>query len=153
MTQEMTVREAAEYSRIVAAEWGSDFADLLTAFNANQVNKSLFGLFASTHRENQPVRYDELSRGFLRLYDSKVLVPEFSLAGIPEEQLQTMREKAAYVPPAPPVNPAIAVQSAHDAAVAECASDFRSVSGAAFKNKWLGVRRDVYEAACQAGRI
>jgi hypothetical protein len=89
----MTAKEASNYSRMVAEEWAESNSDLLTCFAAEQINKGLFGLFASTHRDTQPIHYDELSRGFLRLYDSKVLIPEFPVAGIAGEQLTEMRHR------------------------------------------------------------
>jgi hypothetical protein len=91
---EMTPKEAGEHSHIVATAWAEENADLLCVFNADQVNRALFGLFATTHKDNQPIQYDELSRALLQLVDRKVLIPEFQ-SDIATEQLEQMREKFA----------------------------------------------------------
>jgi hypothetical protein len=89
----MTAKEASDYSRMVAVEWGEDNADLLTCFHGETLNQGLFGLFATTHHATQPIYYGELSLGFLRLLDSKVLIPEFPIQGVADEQLQAMRDR------------------------------------------------------------
>jgi hypothetical protein len=94
---EMTPKEAGEHSHIVATAWAEENADLLCVFNADQVNRALFGLFATTHKDNQPIQYDELSRALLQLVDRHVLVPEFQ-SDIATEQLEEMRAKFAPVP-------------------------------------------------------
>lgn len=142
---------AALASKIAAEEWASDFADLLTVFDAEQVNRSLFGAFATTHRQDQPVQYDELCRVFIDLVDRGVLVPEFK-SDLADEGLNEMRAlagKAAAPKPAPPPTP----EEVKARDINQCATDFHTLSGAAFKSKWLGIKRDVYEAAFQAGRI
>jgi hypothetical protein len=89
----MTAKEASNYSRLVAEDWAETNADLLTCFNADGVNNGLYGFFATTHHAAQPIHYGELSLGFLRLLDSKVLVPEFPIQGVAAEQLQDMRAR------------------------------------------------------------
>jgi hypothetical protein len=94
----MTAKEASDYSRMVAVEWGEANADLLTCFDGPTVNQSLFGLFATTHHAAQPIHYDELSRAFLRLYDGGVLIPEFPIQGVAGECLQEMRTRFSPAP-------------------------------------------------------
>jgi hypothetical protein len=146
---------AALGSKIAAQEWAEDYADLLTCFNAEQVNKSLLGLFGTTHRGDQPIEYSDLCIAFVDLLDRKVLIPEFS-SGIANEELLEMRKRFApkTVSPAVPSEPATAQVPAPDP-TAECVKDFKTLPGAEFKRKWMSLpdRRRVYEAAIAAGRI
>jgi hypothetical protein len=152
---------AALASKIAAQEWAEDYADLLTCFNTEQVNKSLLGLFATTHRGDQSIRYAELCVAFIDLVDRGVLVPEFK-SGIADEELLEMRKRfapktvsvaASVVPSEAPAAQAPAALAAD--ALSECCRDYQTMSSAAFRSRWMSLpkNRQVYEAAISAGRI
>ena len=160
MTQSMTNKEAHDASFIVAQMWAEDFADFLTVFDGPTVNRALFARFSTTHRESDLISYENLCEAFVDLYDRKVLVPEFSMSGIPTSQLQEMRDivakakkVAAAPPPPPPVNPAVVAKANQERAIEECVADFTNMGSGAFKKKWFGTRRAVYDAVVASGRI
>lgn len=144
----MSYTGAALASKVAAQEWAKDFADLLCCFNTEQVNKSLFGLFATTHRGDQPILYSELCEALVDLIDRGVIAPEFPISGVAAEELEELRAQVApqSVPSSAPTAPA-------SDPIAECVSDWRTLDSTHFKLKWMGQRRSVYEAAIAAGRI
>jgi hypothetical protein len=92
MTQQY--QGAALESKLSVETWAEDFADVLTTFNSDQLNRSLFGLFATRKKASEAVTYADLCVGFLHLIDTHVLVPEFRSA-IADEQLADMRARFA----------------------------------------------------------
>lgn len=150
----MSYTGAALASKVAAQEWAEDFADLLTCFSTEQVNKSLFALFATTHRGDQPILYSELCEALVDLIDRGVIAREFPISGVAAEELEELRAQYAphsvpsSVPSSAPVAQALAMNP-----VDECASDFRTLNSSQFKQKWMGTRRNVYEKAIAAGRI
>ena len=156
----MTKQEAHDASFIVAQMWAEDFADFLTVFDGPTVNRALFARFSTTHRESDLISYEDLCEGFVDLFDREVLVPVFSMAGIPASQLQEMRDivakakrAAAAPPPTPPINPTVDAKAKQDAAIKECIQDFTNLDSKSFKTKWFGTRRAVYDAVVASGRI
>jgi hypothetical protein len=144
---------AALASNIAAQEFSKDFADLLTVFNTEAVNRAILGLFATTHRGDMPIRYDELCRGLLDLIDRGVLVAEFH-SDLADEELQELHER--FAPQSVPSTASSGTPTAQAPAVNlvdECANDFRTLDSTHFRLKWMGQRRSVYEAAIAAGRI
>ena len=75
MSTSLKKQEAGQASYIVAQDWAETYADALTAFNADQLNRTLFASFATTHREDQPVLFEELCAVLISLIDRKVIVP------------------------------------------------------------------------------
>lgn len=140
---------AALESRINAQAFSEDFADLLTTFNTDAVNRAILGLFATTHRGDMSIRYDELCKGLIDLIDRGVLVAEFH-SDLADEELAELRERfgAQTVRSTTPAA-ATPVMDPTD----ECANDFRTLDSTHFRLKWMGQRRSVYEAAIAAGRI
>lgn len=98
-----TYTGAALESKFTTEEWAEDFADTLTCFPGDSVNKALFGYFATTHHQDEPIHYDQLCRGFLDLLDRHILVPDFR-SDLASEQISDMRARFApdTIPAQPP---------------------------------------------------
>jgi hypothetical protein len=163
MTHSMTKQEAGQASRVAAQDWAETYSDVLACFNADKVNRALLASFSTSHREDQPIFYPELCSAFVNLIDRKVLVPEFSLSGIPQSQIEEMRQitnkakqvaaVAAAPPPAPPANPVVVAKANQEQAIEDCVNDFKTLPSAVFKSRWMGARRPIYDEVVASGRI
>ncbi len=153
----LTAAEAGASSRIHAQAWAEENADILTCFNPEKVNSSLLAYFQTRKRANDEINMYEICQAFVYLVDRGVLVPEFSLRGVPQDQLDNMRATIAprAVAPAagccegPAPNPAATRARELD----ECVQDFANLDSKSFKTKWMGVHRAIYDGAVAAGRI
>jgi len=102
MSQTMTAKEAMKWSKIWATEFGDANADLLTCFPSQRVAEVLLAQAATEKRENEVCELSDIARWFLSAYDRKLLVPDFPLSQLAQEQLDKLRAKFG---PKTPVQP------------------------------------------------
>lgn len=95
----MTAKEAMKWSSIWATEFGDNHADLLTCYPSQRVAEVLLAQAATSKKENEVCEYEDICRWFLNAVDRKLLISDFPLTPLAQEQLDELR--ARFGPKAP----------------------------------------------------
>lgn len=147
-------------------EFEERFANVLACFQAKEVYQAMTSLallehgglpqnvLADLNNGNTQSHMKFMSQVFLKLLHRGALHGFQVIDPITVEadrELDDMEVEAGEKSAPPKKDP----KAAQVTAIDECAADYRSMDGAHFKMKWMDLpaRRQVYEAACAAGRI
>jgi len=157
----LTQQEIIQEAQFAFKLFQSRYSDLCGCFNHDDLLQALGaeGALVGPSKEVLGSDYDcealcsFIESNFLALLDRGALVniQRMGLSDEATEQLEKMEAKVSKVTVVTTTVAPIAPAKITD--VEQCAQDFKTLPSRAFSQKWLGVKRTVYEKAFQQGLI
>lgn len=144
----MEITEVVRITKNEAENFSNDFGDLLAALNPDRLREYMEGCLSTSKNGTEPARYADYGKWLLDALDRGILTLEFS-SQLAQEDLERLRAAVSGVPEGEELESSVPAADP----IQECASDYRTLDTRSFKARWMGQRRDVYEAAIEQGLI